>query len=145
MVRSGRRLAGCLALAAISVAACVEDTVVSGAPACEAPSLRVDPASVARGEELTLRGSAFMDGCADSCGVDEGTGHQSCETASPHRGITVELLPDDGQPVELTQVDADEDGAFTIEVTVPADAPEGRASITTDVVSSGPVEVAILP
>ncbi|WP_454084142.1 hypothetical protein [Georgenia sp. Marseille-Q6866] len=92
-----------------------------------------------------MSGTAFMDGCADSCSVDEDTGHQSCEAASPYRGITVELLPDDGEPVELTRVDADEDGAFTVEVTVPADAPEGRASITTDVVSGEPVEVTIRP
>ncbi len=145
MESSGRKLAGWLVLVAIPVAACAEETVGSSAPACEAAILRVEPASVARGEELTLSGTAFMDGCADSCSVDEDTGHQSCEAASPYRGITVELLPDDGEPVELTRVDADEDGAFTVEVTVPADAPEGRASITTDVVSGEPVEVTIRP
>lgn len=60
----------------------------------------------------------------------------------PH---VLELVPDDGQPVQLTQVDADDDGAFTVNLTVPDDAPEGRASITTNVVSSEPVEVTIVP
>ena len=145
MVRSARRLAGSLALLAVSLAACAEETVVSSPPACEAPSLRAVPVSVARGEELTLSGSAFTHGCADSCSVDEDTGQQSCETAAPHRGITVELVPDDGQPLQLAHVDADDDGAFTVDLAVPTDAPEGRASITTDVVSSEPVEVTIVP
>ncbi|PYG01789.1 hypothetical protein SAMN05216184_101253 [Georgenia satyanarayanai] len=146
MVRSGLRLAGGLVLVAVAAGACGgEDTVVSSAPACEAPGLRVDPGSVARGEELRLSGKAFLDGCADSCVVDEDTGHQSCGAASPHRGITVELVPDDGRPVLLARVDADDDGAFVVEVTVPADAPEGRASITTDVVSTEPVEVTVHP
>lgn len=145
MLRIGRRLAACVALAVLAVAACGQDEVGTSTGACAAPHLTVESATVARGDELTVSGTGFSKGCADNCSVDIDTDHMECETASPHSAITVELVPDDGQPMTLARLDADDDGAFTLEVTVPDDAPEGLASITADVVSSEPVELTIVP
>ncbi len=145
MTRTARRRAGWVALAVLTVAACGADEEAGGSAACEAARLRVEPATVARAEELTVSGTAFTDGCADTCHVDDDTGEQVCETAVPHRAITVELVPDDGPSVTLVDVDADEEGAFTVGVTVPADAPEGRGLVVADVGGAEPVEVTIAP
>lgn len=145
MTRTGRGLAGCVAVTVLTVAACGPDDQVGGSAACEGSHLWVEPATAARAEELTVSGTAFSDGCADNCHVDDDTGEQTCETAAPHRGITVKLVPDDGPPVTLASVDADEDGAFTLTVTVPPDAPEGRGSIVADVGTAEPAEVTIVP
>lgn len=112
-----------------STAACVaEDSVGESSAACAAPSVTVEPATVSPGDEVTVRGTAMMDGCADSMEMDEDGNVISRETAVPFAGLDLVYHAADMERV-LTTVDADERGSFEVTARIPQDSPLGRAEV----------------
>lgn len=96
----------------------------SGEASCAAPSVEVEPATVAPGDEIEITGQAFLGGCEDHPGAEEST---------PMTDVTVRWLQG-GVTADLGTVDADEHGGWTVRATVPVDAVAGTARV--DVSSS---------
>jgi hypothetical protein len=136
---------GAVALAVTgSVAGCAaQESAEESERACVAPSVTVEPATVAPGDEVTVRGEAMMDGCADAISMDEDGNVISKEAVTPFTGLDVVYLAADTEEV-LATVDADEHGAFEITVRIPQDSPPGSAEVSVDVTwaESAEVEVA---
>jgi len=113
------------------------------APACAAPFVTVEPAATRPGEQVTVHGSAMIDGCADAIGVDEHGNQTPNETESPITSIDVVLNTGDMKRV-LATVDADEQGEFEVTVVVPEATPTGSAQISTDVDFTEPAELQVV-
>lgn len=86
---------------------------------CAAPYLTVDDSELQPGDPLIVHGEHFAAECNDT-----GIGCMGPRRSPPSRGIDLELRHG-GQIVASTVVDADDDFAFTVEFTVPQDAPAG--------------------
>jgi hypothetical protein len=126
------------------MAACAaEDSAGESSAACAAPSVTVEPATVAPGDEVTVRGEAMMEGCADAISMDEDGNVISKETVTPFTGLDVVYLAADMERV-LATVDADEKGAFEITVRIPQDSPLGGAEVSVDVMSAEGAQVEIV-
>ncbi|WP_413452868.1 hypothetical protein AA0Y32_08525 [Georgenia phoenicis] len=113
--------------------------------ACEGPALKAVQTTVSQGGTVTVEGTAMQDGCADSVSVDEEGNHVSHETAVPLEGIELQLTAGDAPPVALTRVDAGEDGTFTVDVTIPADAELGAAEIAAAGTHAAPAQITVVP
>jgi hypothetical protein len=130
MVTTTARTIGTALLILAAVGACSPQTETgSSAGACAAPHLAVSPTAVAPGDRVTVTGTAMKDGCADTIEMDEDGNVVDQETETPFTGVDVTYRSGDTEPVVLATVDADEQGAFEVVVTIPADAPLGHAEI----------------
>lgn len=127
------------AVAAVGGCAVGEETSTGSAAACAAREVFVDPASVSPGETVTVEGVGFIDGCEDN--PEEVDGVESSHTStSPDADIPVMWMQGDSE-VELARIDADSDGQWTAEVSVPFDATSGSAEIGTGSAQSAAVTV----
>lgn len=86
---------------------------------CAPPYLTVDDSELQLGDPLIVQGEHFAAECNDT-----GIGCMGPRRSPPSRGIDLELRHE-GQIVASTVADADDDFAFTVELTVPEDAPAG--------------------
>lgn len=95
--------------------------VAGGGEAACAGSVAVEaePARVAPGEALRLRGEGFSADCADNPSAREG----------PDRGVRVELRQGP-RTWDLATVSADPDDSFEVELEVPGNAKPGRAVVS---------------
>lgn len=104
---------------------------------CASPQLSVDgdlgsrqrPVELRRGDEVTVEGRYFHDGCDDTGGGDAfGCSTDQPEPEPPMQDVELVLLESktasEGLPLAVT--DADEDSKATWTFTVPDDAPVGR-------------------
>ncbi|MCK6210044.1 hypothetical protein KZX45_05745 [Georgenia sp. EYE_87] len=147
-ISGGRTKAMAVGAAALvvtaSVAACAaEDSAGQSSAACAAPTVAVEPATAAPGDEVTVRGEAMVDGCADVISLDEDGNVSSEETVTPFAGLEV-VYRVAGTERVLTTVDADERGAFEITVRIPHDSPFGTAEVGVDVRWAERAEVEIV-
>ncbi|WP_345040937.1 hypothetical protein [Georgenia daeguensis] len=127
-----------------AVTACAAaDSAGESSAACAAPSVTVEPVTVAPGDEVTVRGEAMMEGCADAIGMDEDGNVISKETVTPFAGLEVRLLAAGTERV-LATVDADEHGAFEITVRIPQDSPAGGAEVAVDVTGAESAKVEVV-
>jgi hypothetical protein len=110
--------------------------------ACTAPSISVEPTTVPPGGTLSVRGTGFAAGCADSQGVGEDGTTTGREEPTPLRDLEV-LWTQHGTEVTLAEVDADDAFGFTVEVDVPAMVEPGPAAVT--VAPAEPVRVTVSP
>lgn len=86
---------------------------------CATPYLTADDSGLQVGDPLIVQGEHFAAECNDT-----GIGCMGPRRSPPSRGIDLELRHE-GQIVASTVVDAEDDFAFTVEFTVPEDAPSG--------------------
>lgn len=117
--------------AVVLVAACSSPDpsppAVAGA-LCAAPHLEVSGGDVvAPGDEITVTGRFYVDGCADAIYVVDGKQTPN-ETESAMTGLHVEWLQGDTSTT-LATVSADASGKFTVTVTVPTDATAGSGAV----------------
>ena len=96
--------------------AVVQPPAVAG---CAAPYLTVNDSELQVGDPLIVQGEHFAAECNDT-----GIGCTGPRRSPPSRGIDLELRHE-GQIVASMVVDADDRFAFTVEFTVPEDAPAG--------------------
>lgn len=116
---------------------------VSSDGACAGPTLVVEPATAAPGDTVTVTGEGMIDGCDDHQGVDDDGTVRSFETQEPMRRVEIDLVLGDEQ-VTLASVDADEQGRFVVEVTMPAELTGAdSAEIAAPDTHAEPVEVAV--
>ena len=124
------------------------------AGSCAAPQLSVggdfggrdSPVTLHRGEELTVDGRYFVDGCDDTGGGDAfGCSEDEPEPAVPLEDAQLELLDSarSTSGLALGVADADDHGRIAWTVTVPADAPLGRGVLR--VTRSGDLYVVVQP
>lgn len=139
-----RRGAGA-AVVLLVLAGCAGGAAGGSSHVCEAPSLSLGRTTVSPGGTVSVEGRAMQDGCADSVSVDEQGNQVANETEVPLEGIELQLTSGDGPAVPLALVNADEDGAFTVNVTIPADTPLGDSRISADVTWAEPVEITVVP
>ena len=114
------------------------------AAACVAPHVSVEPAFARPGDEVTVRGAAMKHGCADAISVDEHGNQTPNETESPITSIDVVLRTGEFDIV-LATVDADTNGEFEVTVVVPEGTPVGTNLVSTDVTSTEPAQLEIIP
>ncbi|WP_143426998.1 hypothetical protein [Georgenia soli] len=114
------------------------------AAACVAPHVSVEPAVARPGDEVTVRGVAMVDGCADAISVDEHGNQTPNETQSPIGSIDV-ILRTGEFDIVLATVDADANGEFEVTVVVPEGTPSGTMQVSTDVEHTEPDELEIVP
>jgi hypothetical protein len=107
------------------------------AAGCAGPQLSVggdfggrdSPVTLHRGEEVTVDGRYFVDGCDDTGGGDAfGCSEDEPEPEIPVEDARLELLESDASEdgLVLGEADADDAGRVSWTVNVPADAPLGR-------------------
>lgn len=119
-------------------------TLEEAEPACAAPYVGVEPAAARPGDEVTIRGAAMIEGCADAISVDEHGNQTPNETESPITSIDVVL--DTGEfEIVLATVDADAQGKFEVTVVVPEGTPTGTARVSTDVDFTEPAVLSVVP
>jgi hypothetical protein len=123
-----RRRAGPLATsllvgAAISTAA-VANAADPATADCSGPTVRSAPLEVAAGDEVTITGEAMGDNCYDTGPPPAGQG----ALGKPLRDLEVVVQQGDAEHV-LARGGADEDYAFEVTVTVPADLEPGEAVV----------------
>jgi hypothetical protein len=106
-------------VAVAATAGCSTESGTSGEAACAAPTVEVEPRSVAPGDEIEITGRDFMDGCED---------HPGAEDSTPMSGLTVRWLQG-GVTADLGVVDANQEGTWTVIAPVPEDAVAGEARI----------------
>lgn len=141
-----------LAVLTVAVLGALTSACSAGGPggvtsdgACAGPTLVVEPATAAPGDTVTVTGEGMIDGCDDHQGVDDDGTVRSFETQAPMRRVEIELVLGDEQ-VTLASVDADEQGRFVVEVTMPAElAGADSAEIAAPGTHAEPVEVAVAP
>lgn len=123
-VRAGVRRSRTLRLAALSVVLTGATAMWPSAAAasCAAPSVDVDPSSVAAGGVVEVRGSGFGTDCND-------TGGHGPVLGAAQDGIEVQLVDTDVSTV-LAQVDADCDYDFAVRVQIPREVAPGSAILT---------------
>lgn len=123
-VKAGVRRLRILRLAALSVMLTGPMALWPSAASasCAAPSVDVDPSSVAAGGVVEVRGTGFGDACND-------TGGPGPVLGGAQDGIEVRLVDTDVSTV-LAQVDADCDYAFAVRVQIPREAAPGSAVLT---------------
>jgi hypothetical protein len=131
-----------LVIAVGAVAACSPEG--SAEQGCEAPHVLVAPATVSPGDEVTIRGTAMVDGCADAIEMDEDGKVISHETQSPLASLEVVYRAQDMERV-LAAVDADERGSFEIMVRIPQESPPGHAEVSVGPVWPEWAELEIVP
>lgn len=112
--------------------------------ACAAPAVSVEPATAQPGDEVTVRGEAMVDGCADAISVDKHGNQTPNETESPITSIDV-ILRTGEFDIVLATVDADANGKFEIAVVVPEGTPTGTAQVSTDVEFTEPDQLEVVP
>lgn len=105
----------------------------AGAGDCPAPSFAATssnaspdqgPLSAAAGEQLTLSGVGFLDGCTDSIVVAGDGPGSGPAVESPEVGVTLALAgAGTSDAVVLATIDADADGRWGTTVTLPDVAP----------------------
>lgn len=94
--------------------------------ACAPPIISVSPATVAPEGTLVITGEEFFEGCDDVGEVRDG--ETVFEELPPQTGVVV--TADSGsQEWELGTVDANSDGAISLEVDLPAEMSEGRITV----------------
>ena len=135
--------AAALAVTGFMAGCAAQESAGEAEGGCAAPSVTVEPATVSPGDEVTVRGEAMMDGCADSISMDEDGNVISKETVTPFTGLDVVYLAADMEQV-LATVDADEQGLFQITVRIPHDSPLGGAEVSVDAMWTEPAEVEIV-
>ena len=102
-----------------SLAGCGPGGSPDGSGRCRPPQLSVTPTAAAPGDRITVTGEGVFDDCADD-------GRRN--PLSP--GKDVAIAWDQGaRPRIVARVSADDEGRFTTEVTVPADAERGRVRL----------------
>lgn len=87
------------------------------------------PVELQRGDEVTVDGRHFVDGCDDTGGGDAfGCSTEEPEPEIPVHDARLELLESAGSTdgLVLGEADADDAGRVSWTVTVPVDAPLGR-------------------
>jgi len=123
-----------LVLAGLAVAPYPSSPAAGG---CVSPQLsiagklssRQSPVELRRGDEVTVDGRFFHDGCDDTGGGDAfGCSTDEPEPEPPQQDVELVLLekPADPEGVSLSVADADEEANATWTFTVPTDAPLGR-------------------
>ena len=104
---------------------------------CAGPQLTIDgeqahdPAtaiSLRRGDQVTVDGRYFVQGCDDT-GTSGGLGCSPDNEAVPMHDIELRLVPGSGTAVSLGMEDANEAGGTSWTFTVPDDAPLGAAQL----------------
>lgn len=91
----------------------------SSSGACAGPAIEVEPTTVAPGDDVTVTGHGMARGCSDHHEMGD-DGREAREDADPLRDVEIEFIPEGGEPVTLTTVDADGAGSFTITVAIPS-------------------------
>jgi hypothetical protein len=103
---------------------------------CAAPQLSIDgeyssrgdPIELQRGDEVTIEGRYFVDGCNDTGGGGAfGCSQDEPESTPPQQNVELQLLEkrSSATGISLGRADADGDGRATWTITVPSDAPTG--------------------
>ncbi len=99
---------------------------MSSSGSCVGPSIDVQPREAAPGDEVTVTGSWFREGCADAGGS---VGGRRADQESPLTGLHVAFVQGD-EVVDLATVDAaGHDFGFAVEVTVPTGATAGTGLV----------------
>ncbi|MDR0627843.1 MAG: hypothetical protein LBG11_11435 [Bifidobacteriaceae bacterium] len=115
-------------LLALGLAGCSSSSTAGQYAASE---IEVSEEQVSPGQTVTLSGWAFTTKCEDDCPRDSGAvwSEDGGWVGEPLRDLAIEWREGD-QVVSLGSVDATgEEGTFEVEVTVPADAVLGAATI----------------
>ena len=96
---------------------------------CSPPEIGIDRRAVAAGERVVVFGVGWSDGCSEP--REGGCGRDQPPRPSAVAGIELSLVPGAASrsSVPLGSVDAGEDYAFEVTVTVPRSTPPGRYSI----------------
>jgi hypothetical protein len=96
------------------------------------------PVLVTAGDRISVEGSYFVDGCADSFACTASCGGQSCsanETPRPLRRIELTLVTGDVR-TSLGTKDADSDGRVVWDTVIPVDVTAGPASLEAEPAST---------
>jgi hypothetical protein len=121
--RAGPLVTSLLVGAAISTAA-VATAATPASADCGGPTIRSEPLEVAAGDEVTITGEAMGDNCYDTGPPPAGQG----VLGKPLRDLEVVVQQGDAEHV-LARGGADDDYAFEVTVTVPADLAPGEAVV----------------
>ena len=127
--------AGALLLGAMTTVGCSAEPTTGTAASCAGPILQSESATVTPGKTVTVRGTGFLDGCADA--FQNGT---PMETERPMSGVVLTVTQADVVLVE-TRVTVAEDGSFTEEVQLAEDLPAAPIVVSTDATGSQPLEL----
>lgn len=143
-----RRLAGGALLLAVTVSACsspaAREPAGGGAGGvCPPPQIVVEPTRVAAGAEITVRGTAMMDGCGDAMDMDKDGNLLDVGPPDPLVAIEIVLVRDD-RTEPLAIADADADGTFDVVARIPPDAAPGTARVSAKVRHAEPATVVIV-
>lgn len=113
-----------------AAAGCVAPELIIGGD----PGSRQQPVELRRGQQVTVDGRYFHDGCDDTGGGDAfGCTTEDREPTPPMRDIELVLMERQsdasGIPLAVADADAGDEASWTF--TVPADAPLGRGVLRT--------------
>jgi hypothetical protein len=149
-VARGRVWLTAVAVAALPAAvlatgtACDSDGATNGtsdtgaAASCAAPRLTASPDAVRAGGTLTIKGRWFVSECYDTS-----VQGQSRPPNPPIASVRLVLRTTQRQVFDLAVAHPDQQGSFTMLVTVPSGAATGRATVATRNDLANRVEVAI--
>ena len=137
------RVVAALAIGGLSACAPQAADEVSSAGSCAGPQVNLTSDSVLPGDELEIAGQAFVDGCGDSQTVEGGT-PTPVEPSVPMQGLEVVWMQS-GLTTRLATVDADDDGRWSVTVTVPSEAHGGPAGIRVEPAQNVWISVATQP
>jgi hypothetical protein len=108
------------------------------AASCAAPRLTASPGSVRAGGTLTIKGRWFVSECYDTS-----VKGRSRPPNPPIASVRLVLRTTQRQVFDLAVAHPDQQGSFTMPVTVPSGAATGRATVATRNDLANRVEVAI--